>query len=237
MSSELHILAFGAHPDDVELGCSGSLALAVKAGKRVGIVDLTKGELGTRGTAETRLLEAKEGARIIGADFRENLGLADGFFESDEMSLKAVIGAIRRHRPKIVLCNALADRHPDHSRAAALVSRACFLSGLRKIITSDGLPEWRPATVLHYIQDNFMEPQVVIDISEHWATKSAAIAAFKSQFFDPESTEPESPISSKAFLQIQEGRAQMFGRYAGYAFGEGFIANRPLGVASLSLLQ
>ena len=209
-----------AHPDDAELAVSGTIASAIAQGKKVGIVDFTRGELGTRGTPEIRLAESAAATQILGIHARENLGLADGFFQNDRESQLKLIDVIRKYQPDIVLANALEDRHPDHGKGAALAIDACFLSGLRKIET--GLPAWRPQHVYHYIQDRYLKPDIVVDISAHWATKEAAIRAFKSQFFDPNSTEPASYISSPDFLAFVEARAQEMGHKIGVKYGEGF---------------
>lgn len=235
--NKVDILAFAAHPDDVELGCSGTLIKAVVEGKHVGICDLTKGELGTRGSAELRLKEAEAGRQIIGADFRVNLGMADGFFEVNETNKLKIIEIIRACQPEVVLCNALADRHPDHGRGAELQKLACFLSGLRKIETQfegKSQKEWRPKIVLHYGQDVFYTPDILIDISAHWGKKMEAIQAFSSQFYNPESIEPMSSISSKQFLEVVEGRAKTFGRYMSVEFAEGFRTERPVGVSNVT---
>ena len=234
------ILAIGAHPDDVELSCVGTLMKAKSAGQRFGILDLTQGELGTRGSGPLRLEEAAEAARISGASFRVNAGMPDGFFENNESNQRTIIEVVRACQPKIVLCNALRDRHPDHGKGAELAKVACFLSGLRKISTEfkgQAQAAWRPNLVLHYIQDHYMEPDIVVDITAHWNEKMDAIMAFKSQFYDPNSKEPMSSISSKEFIDLQEGKALQSGRYIGATYGEGFVSERPLGVEQLSMLQ
>jgi bacillithiol biosynthesis deacetylase BshB1 len=223
---KLDILVMAAHPDDAELAVSGTIVDAVAKGKKVGIVDFTRGELGTRGTPEIRLAESAEATKILGIQVRENLGLADGFFQNDRESQLKLIEVIRKYQPDIVLANALEDRHPDHGKGAALAIDACFLSGLRKIDT--GLPAWRPKHVYHYIQDRYLEPDFVIDISAHWEKKEAAIRAFKSQFFDPNSTEPASYISSPDFLDFIEARAQEMGHKIGVKYGEGFQSQSPI---------
>ena len=217
---KLDILVMAAHPDDAELAVAGTIVDAIATGKKVGIIDFTRGELGTRGTPEMRLTESVEATKILGIQVRENLGLADGFFQNDKESQLKLIEVIRKYQPDIVLANALEDRHPDHGKGAALAIDACFLSGLRKIET--GLPAWRPKHVYHYIQDRYLEPDFVIDISEHWEKKEAAIRAFKSQFFDPNSTEPASYISSPEFLNFIQARAQEMGHKIGVKYGEGF---------------
>lgn len=229
------ILAFGVHPDDVELSCSGTLLRHIDEGLKVGLVDLTRGELGTRGTAQIRLEEADSAAEIMGAEFRENLMMRDGLFEINEMNLMKVVKAIRKHQPKIVLANAIDDRHPDHGRAAKLVHQACFLAGLRRIETEiDGTLQkaWRPKNVYHYIQDRSLEPDVVVDISGFIDQKMDVIRAFKSQFYDPNSKEPISPISGKDFLNFIIAKSQAFGREAGFAYGEGFTTHKKIGVKS-----
>ncbi|HAQ72035.1 MAG TPA: bacillithiol biosynthesis deacetylase BshB1 [Flavobacteriales bacterium] len=234
---KVNILAIGVHPDDVELSCSGTLIKSVQAGKKVGLLDLTHGELGTRGSGEIRLVEAENARKVIGASFRVNLGLKDGFFENNEAAQMKIIEVIRACQPDIVLCNALRDRHPDHGRSAEMEKVACFLSGLRRIETTwEGVPqkEWRPKQVMHYIQDYFAEPNVVVDISGHWEQKMESILAYSSQFYNPESKDPESPISSKAFLDVLKGRAQNFGRYVNVEVGEGFLVERPVGVQDLN---
>jgi bacillithiol biosynthesis deacetylase BshB1 len=226
---KLDILVMAAHPDDAELAVSGTIVDAVAKGKKVGIVDFTRGELGTRGTPEIRLAESAEATKILGIQVRENLGLADGFFQNDRESQLKLIEVIRKYQPDIVLANALEDRHPDHGKGAALAIDACFLSGLRKINT--GLPAWRPKHVYHYIQDRYLEPDFVIDISAHWEKKEAAIRAFKSQFFDPSSNEPASYISSPDFLDFIEARAQEMGHKIGVKYGEGFQSQSPIQVS------
>ena len=215
---KLDILAFGAHPDDVELGCGGTIAKEVSLGKKVGIVDLTRGELGTRGTAETRDSEAKAAAKILGVDIRENLEFADGFFVNDKQHQLEVIKMIRKYRPNIVLCNAVEDRHIDHGKGSSLVSDACFLSGLLKIETElDGLAQehWRPMVVYHYMQWKNLEPDFTVDISDHIDLKMQSVLAYKTQFYDPSSKEPETPISSKNFTDSVKYRARDLGRLIG----------------------
>ena len=234
---QLDILVFAAHPDDAELGCGGTILVHTKAGKQVGIIDLTRGELGTRGTAETRRQEAAAAAAILGVAVRDNLGFADGFFSNDATHQLAVIAKIRQYRPAIVLCNAPHDRHPDHGKAAQLVADACFLSGLTKIITTNeqGLTQtaWRPQVVYHYIQDTYIKPDFVLDISAVMEQKIAAIQAFKTQFYDPTSTEPATYISDKHFLDRNYGRALDLGKPLGFEYAEGFICRRTMGVRSL----
>lgn len=236
MINKVDILAIGAHPDDVELACCGTLMKSIAEGKKVGICDLTQGELGTRGSGELRLEEAERARAIIGADFRVNLGMADGFFDVNQENKLKIVEVIRACRPDIVLCNALSDRHPDHGRSAELEKVACFLSGLRRIETSyhgQAQEPWRPRLVLHYIQDNFLNPDIVVDVSPFWERKMEAIKAFSSQFYDPKSKEPASSISSKDFMDMVEGRGLNMGRYLFARYGEGYQCERPLGVESV----
>lgn len=237
MKTTLDILAFGAHPDDVELGCGGTLAKEIYSGKSVGIIDLTRGELGTRGTADIRDKEAQTAASILGVTLREGLGFRDGFFKNDETHQLEVIRVLRKHRPKVVLCNAQSDRHPDHGRAAALVHEACFLSGLRKIESLDEgkLQEaWRPIQIYHYMQWNNDPVDFAVDISDFMEKKLEAVRAYASQFYDPNSDEPDTPISSKNFMDSIRHRASDLGRLVGVTFAEGFTTQRQLAVGSLS---
>lgn len=238
---KIDLLAFAAHPDDAELSCSGTLLKHKAFGKKVGIIDLTRGELGSRGTAETRDIEAQHAASILGLDIRENLGMRDGFFINDEKHQLKIIKKIRQYQPEIILVNALHDRHPDHGKGGALVHDAAFLSGLPKIATEiEGMQQkpWRPRLVLQYIQDAYIQPDVVIDISEHWETKMASIKAFKTQFFDPESEEEhQTYISTPEFVHVIEARAREFGKYIGATFAEGFTSKRLLGVENLFQLK
>lgn len=234
---KLDILAFGAHPDDVELGCSATIAKEIALGKKVGIVDLTRGELGTRGSAELRDQEAAKAAEILGVSVRENLGFSDGFFKNDQEHQLAVIRMIRKYQPDIVLCNAVDDRHIDHPKGSKLVSDACFLSGLLKIATSiDGVAQekWRPKQVYHYIQWKNIEPDFVVDVTGYMDKKIASVMAYASQFYDPNSEEPETPITSKNFTDSIEYRAKDLGRLVGVDFAEGFNSERYVGVKSLS---
>lgn len=236
---KLDILAFGAHPDDVELGCGATLAKEVSLGKKVGIVDLTRGELGTRGSAELRDQEAARAADILGVITRDNLNFRDGFFINDEMHQLEVIKRIRKYQPEIVLCNAIQDRHIDHGKGSSLVSDACFLSGLRKIETQyEGQSQtaWRPSRVYHYIQWQNIEPDFVIDVSGFIQKKVDSVLAYSSQFYDPSSKEPESPISSKNFLESVTYRARDLGRLIGKGHGEGFTAERHVAVNHLNQL-
>jgi bacillithiol biosynthesis deacetylase BshB1 len=236
---KLDILAFGAHPDDVELGCAGTILKEIALGKKVGIIDLTRGELGTRGSADLRDEEAAASAQILGVSVRENLRFRDGFFANDEAHQLGVIKMIRKYQPEIVLCNAVDDRHIDHAKGSQLVSDACFLSGLRKIETQlDGQAQqaWRPKLVYHYIQWNDIKPDFVVDISGYTDKKVASILAYNSQFHDPNSNEPESPITSKNFLESLNYRTQDLGRLVGVEHAEGFTVERYLAVNSLDHL-
>ena len=237
MTQQLDILAFGAHPDDVELSCGGTIAKEVSFGKIVGIVDLTRGELGTRGSTNLRDKEAKQAASILEVAIRENLGFRDGFFKNDEVHLLEIIKVLRKYRPKMVLCNAQTDRHIDHGRAASLIHDASFLSGLRKIETViDKTPQtpWRPSQVYHYMQWNNDPCDFVVDISEFIDKKMAAILAYSSQFYDEKSKEPETPISSQQFLDSIQNRAADLGRIIGVDFAEGFTTQRQLAVSQIS---
>jgi bacillithiol biosynthesis deacetylase BshB1 len=234
---KLDILVIAAHPDDAELGCGGTLAKHVSLGHKVGIVDLTRGELGTRGTPQLREEEAMEAAKIQGVSVRDNLGLKDGFFQNDPEHQLAVIRAIRKYRPEIILANAIYDRHIDHGKGASLAFDASFLSGLLKIETVDDQGNkqepWRPKAFYHYIQSQFIEPDFIVDISAFWETKIKAIKAFKSQFFDASSQEPETYISKPGFLKMIEARAIEYGHAIGTQHGEGFTVRRYPGVNSL----
>lgn len=236
LKTKLDILAFGAHPDDVELSCSGTLMKHGTLGYTYGIIDLTSGELGTRGSAQIRMKEAECSREIMGAAVRKNLHLPDGLFEENYDSLMAIVKMIRKYQPKIIFANALADRHPDHGRAAELVARAAFLSGLRKIKTELNDREQiahRPARVFHYIQDRYREPNLVCDISPFMDKKLSCISAFASQFYDPQSGEPETPISSKTFLDSVIAKNQVLGRSIQVEYAEGFEVSHPLGVNNL----
>ena len=233
---KLDILVFAAHPDDVELACSGTVLKHISLGYKVGIVDMTKGELGTRGSAEIRAEESKNASEILGIQVRENLGFRDGLFEIDEAHLLKVIEVIRKYQPDIILANAKSDRHPDHKRAGDLISRANFLSGLVKIET-ENQAAWRAKVVYRYIQDNFIEPDFVIDISGFETKKLEAIKAFKSQFYDANSTEPQTPISKEDFLDFILARAKQFGRPINAEYGEGFTVERYIGVDNLFQLK
>ncbi|MCU0419693.1 MAG: bacillithiol biosynthesis deacetylase BshB1 [Cyclobacteriaceae bacterium] len=235
--TKLDILVLAAHPDDAELGCGGTIAKHVARGYKVGIVDLTAGELGTRGTPEIRQAEATAAAKILNVAARENLGLTDGFFENNKADQRKVIAAIRAYQPTLVLANAVSDRHPDHGRGASLVADACFLAGLAKVETTDGSGKpqmaWRPKAVYHFIQSNLLMPHFVVDVSEHWQQKMEAIRAYKTQFFDPTSREPETFISKPGFLELIESRGKDFGYAIGATYGEGFTVRRLPGVDDL----
>jgi N-acetylglucosamine malate deacetylase 1 len=233
----LDILVIAAHPDDAELGCGGTIAKHGKLGYKVGIVDLTRGELGTRGTPETRKAEATQAALIMGVEVRENLALPDGFYQNTPENQLRLIQVIRKHRPKIVLANAIRDRHIDHGKGACLAYDASFLSGLAKIQTVDenGTVQqpWRPQVVYHFIQSDFIAPDFIVDVTDHWAIKMEAIKAYKTQFFDPGSTEPETYISKPGFLKMVEARGTEFGHAIGTQYGEGFTVRRFPGVKDL----
>lgn len=233
---KLDILAFGAHPDDIELGCGGTIAKEIANGKKVGLIDLTRGELGTRGTAQTRDQEASDAAKILGVTVRENLGFSDGFFVNDKDHQLKIIEILRKYQPDIVLCNAIDDRHIDHGKGSKLVSDACFLSGLLKIETElDGKPQdkWRPNQVYHYLQWKTIEPDFAVDISGYLDIKMASVFAYKTQFYDPNNTEPETPITSKNFTDSISYRASDLGRLIGVKYAEGFTVERYVAVDSL----
>ncbi|RYZ19850.1 MAG: bacillithiol biosynthesis deacetylase BshB1 [Chitinophagaceae bacterium] len=237
---KLDILAIGAHPDDVELGCSGVLIAAARSGKKTGVLDLTEGELGTRGTVETRYQEAADAARIMGLSARENLQLRDGFFVNDEASQRRLITVLRRYRPDIVIGNIMEDRHPDHGRAGQLIYDACFLSGLRQVKTqeADGSEQehWRPCYVLQYLQDRFYEPDFVVDVTEVWEQRMESILAYKTQFHDPNAGGPQTYISSPQFLEAVTARARLLGKRIGVPFAEGFLSKKTVGLRSLDSL-
>lgn len=240
MNKSIDILAFGAHPDDVELSCSGTLLKQKALGNSIGIIDFTRGELGSRGTPEKRDQEAKKSSEILGLDVRENLGLADGFFEENEDTLKLIVSIIRKYKPNIILANAPSDRHPDHGRASQIMRRACFLSGLQKIKTHiDGIEQLphRPKNVYFYIQDRNIGPDFVVDITGYFDKKMECILAFDSQFYSENSVGPKTPISGKEFLQFIESRSREYGRYIHKEFGEGFITEKEcLGIDDLNQL-
>lgn len=235
---KVDILAIGVHPDDVELGCSGTLLRHIHQGKTVGILDLTRGELGTRGNAIIRTQEAMAAAKLIGAKERIQLDLGDGFFSHNRESMVEIIKVIRYFQPTIVLCNARQDRHPDHGRASKLTTDACFFSGLSKIETffrDNAQPQkkWRPKAVYHYTQDRALYPDIVVDVTDFMDKRLEILACFKSQFYDPNSKEHQTPISSKAFWEYTKAQLRVFGRYIGVPFGEGFTVDRPVGVGNL----
>lgn len=236
---KLDILAFAAHPDDVELAASGTLLAHQALGKTIGIIDLTQGELGTRGSATIRAKEAAASSKILQLNARENLGMRDGFFFNDEAHQLKIIEMVRKYQPTIVLCNSEFDRHIDHGRAAQLVHDACFLSGLSKIITHHQGKEqilWRPKSIYHFIQDYHSKPDIIVDITPHFETKMKSIKAFSSQFYDPNSAELQSPISSEDFLHFLESRAREFGRAIGVTYAEGFTVKRTIGTTDLTQL-
>lgn len=233
---KLDILAFAAHPDDIELSASGTLMKHITEGKKVGIVDLTQGELGSRGTIETRYEEAKNSSTIMGIDVRVNLKMADGFFEINQENKILIIEQIRRFQPAIVLANAISDRHPDHGRASKLVSEACFLSGLVKIETiweGNSQTFYRPKAVYHYIQDHYIKPDFVVDVTEFFDRKISAIEAYKTQFYDPNSKEPHTPISGEEFYDFLKGRMLQMGRAIGVKYAEGFTVERTIGIKNM----
>lgn len=236
---KLDILAIGVHPDDVELGCGGILLKHAMKGQRIGILDLTQGELGTRGTIETRYEEAAEAGKILKASIRENLKMRDGFFKNDEGHQLQLIEAIRKFRPNIIIGNSLDDRHPDHGRAGNLISDACFLSGLRKVETQfEGKPQeaWRPKSVFHYIQDVFREPDIIVDITETFEEKMASVLSYKTQFLAAGSNDPMTYISQSGFLDKVKARATEMGQRIGVKFGEGLNCSKRLGVTDLDQL-
>ena len=234
---KLDILAIGAHPDDVELGCGATIAKEVSRGKKVGIIDLTRGELGTRGTVQTRDSESAEASKILGVAFRHNMDFADGFFINDKAHQLELIKMIRQYQPEIILCNAIEDRHIDHAKGSSLVSDACFLSGLIKIETKDVKNNlqnaWRPKHVYHYMQWKNLQPDVVVDVTGFMTIKMSAVMAYKTQFYDPNSDAPETPISSKNLTDSIDYRARDLGRLIGVEHGEGFTVERYVAVNSL----
>lgn len=230
---KLDVLVFASHPDDAEMSCGGTLIKLIAEGKKVGIVDLTRGELGTRGSAEIRDAEAKASAQVMGLHARHNLGFRDGFFGHDEAHLTDVVRQIRRFQPALILANAPSDRHPDHGKASRLVRDACFLSGLRRIQTKwegEAQQEWRPTQCFYYIQDYRLTPSFVVDITPYYGHRLRAIQCFASQFYNPQSDEPESYISSEVFWKFLESRSRDVGHLVGVEFGEGFISDTPLKV-------
>ena len=237
---KLDLLAIGSHPDDVELGCSGTLIKEIKRGKKVGIIDLTQGELGTRGTITTRYQEAADAARIMGIDVRENLKMRDGFFKNDEEHQMQLIKILRKYQPEIVIGNILEDRHPDHGRGGWLIYDACFFSGLIQVKTFDEngrhQEKWRPKMLLHFIQDRFYEPNFIIDISEVWEQRMEAIKAYKTQFYNPQSNEPQTYLSSPDFIEALTARARLLGKRIGVRYGEGFLSKKSIGLDNLDSL-
>ena len=234
------ILAIGVHPDDVELGCAGTLLRQIELGNSIVIADLTEGDLGTRGSNVIRRRESDMAAKILGISDRQNLKMRDGFFRVDEEHILSVVSLIRKYKPRIVLCNAIEDRHPDHGRAAELISQACFYSGLRKIETKEGgkvQHAWRPVHIYHYVQFKYLRPDFLVDITPYYDTKMKAVKAYKSQFYDPKSDEPETMISSKAFLDFLDARMIEFGRIIGVRYAEGFTVKRIPAVEDLNHLK
>jgi N-acetylglucosamine malate deacetylase 1 len=233
---KFNILAFGVHPDDVELGCAGTLLAAIDQGKKVGIIDLTRGELGTRGTAETRDAESAAAAKVLGVHARENLEMADGFFQHSQENILKIVRVIRKYSPDIVVCNAPEDRHPDHGRSSKLVSDAAFLSGLRKIETTDengnAQEASRPKYVFHYIQDRYLEPDFVFDISAYHDKKRESIQCYATQFYNPELDEPTTYISSPEFLETITARERILGKRIGVSYAEGFLTDKIIGINS-----
>lgn len=238
---KLDLLVMTVHPDDAELGAGGTIAKYVAEGKKVGIIDLTRGELGTRGTAETRAAEAAEAARILGVAIRENLGLRDGFFQNDEESQRTIIRAIRKYQPEIIITNALDDRHPDHGRASKLVNDAIFLAGLRRIETEeDGLSQeaFRPRLQLQLIQDKYIQPDILLDVTDYWDIKERSILAYKTQFNAQDDDDgPQTYISTPDFMKYTRGRGRELGRNIQVSFAEGFTARKILGVNDLFELK
>jgi len=237
---KLDILVIAAHPDDAEISCGGTIAKHVSLGFKVGVVDLTRGELGTRGTAAIRDQEAADSSKILGLSVRENLGLRDGFFENSEEDQLKVVKAIRKYQPEIVLTNAIYDRHPDHGRASDLVYESCFLSGLTKVETQEnGKPQvaWRPKSVYYFIQSQYIQPNFVIDVSDFWEKKLESLRAYRSQFYDPQSKEPETFISNPGFLKLIEARGHEMGYAIGAKYGEGYTVKNLIGVDSLFHLK
>lgn len=233
---QVDILAFGAHPDDVELSAAGTILSHVRQGKKVAVVDLTEGELGSRGTVETRYSEAAAASDILGLSARVNLQMADGFFEHNEANLKKIVEQIRHFKPEIVFANAIQDRHPDHPKGSKLVSEACFLAGLRKIETNwngEKQEAYRPKAVYHYIQDRYSRPDFVVDVTDFVEDKFSSIKAYKTQFYDPDSKEPQTPISGEEFFEFLRGRMAEYGRQIGVKYGEGFTVERLIGVKDI----
>lgn len=235
---KLDILVIASHPDDAELGAGGTIINEVNSGKKVGVLDLTRGEMGTRGTPETRAQEAEAARQILGLSSRDNVGLPDGFLENIRAYQMQIIPFIRRYQPEIVLANAIHDRHPDHAKGAKLIADSCFLSGLRAIETKDKNGEiqqaWRPKSVYHFVQDRYIEPHFVVDVSETWEKKMEAVKAYRTQFDSPaDSKEPQTAISTPDFIYFLEARAREYGRSIGVKFGEGFTSESPVGIKSV----
>lgn len=233
---KLDLLVIAAHPDDAELGCGGTIAKHLAAGKKVGIVDLTRGELGTRGTPAIRDAEATEAAKILGLTVRENLGLADGFFQNTKSDQLKIVEAVRKYQPEIVLANAVQDRHPDHGRASQVIYDACFLAGLPKVeTTSEGKTQtaWRPKAIYHFVQSWSLTPDFIVDVTDFWDIKMKSVMAYKSQFHDPNSKEPSTFISSPQFLRLVEARAIEYGQIIGVQYAEGYTVRKAVGVNSL----
>ena len=237
---KLDILAIGSHPDDVELGCSGTLIKEIQRGKKAGVIDLTQGELGTRGTIETRYQEAADAAKIMGLSGRENLKMRDGFFRNDEEHQLQLIKVLRKYQPEIVIGNILEDRHPDHGRAGWLIYDACFFSGLRQIKTfdDDGQEQerWRPKMLLHYIQDRFYEPDIIVDISDVWEQRMESIKAYRTQFIADGSSDPQTYISSPEFIEGLSARARLLGKRIGVKYAEGFLSKKSIGIKNFDAL-
>jgi len=233
---KLDILGIGVHPDDVELGCAGTMLKHIDMGYKVGICDLTKGQLGTKGTPELRLQEAEAARQLMGAEVRVNLGMEDGWFTHDKEHILKIAAVVRKYQPDIVLANAKSDRHPDHGRAAKLIEEACFYSGLKAIELEDGgelLEPWRPRAVYHYVQDRHLAPDFVVDITPYMDKKIDCVMAFSSQFYNPNDTGPETPISSKLFLDVLKAKQRVYGRDINVEFAEAFCVNRHIGVKDL----
>ncbi|RYE34713.1 MAG: bacillithiol biosynthesis deacetylase BshB1 [Sphingobacteriaceae bacterium] len=235
---KLDILVLPAHPDDAELYCSGTIAKHIALGKKVGVADLTRGELGTRGTVEIRQEEANRAAKLLNLSVRDNVGLRDGYLENDEANQQEVIKIIRKYQPEIIIASAVSDRHPDHAKSAELVEHAGFYAGLSKIktVSNDGLEQqaWRPKLILNFIQDTHLKPDILIDITEYWEQKIASIREYKSQFYNPDwADEPQTYISSPAFLEVAEARAREFGRAIQVKYAEGYTSKRLFGVNNL----
>lgn len=240
MAVKLDIMAIGAHPDDVEISAGATVAKSVALGQKVGIVDLTRGELGSRGSAELREIESSNASTVLGLTVRENLGMADGFFQYNEENLRSIITAIRKYQPEIILCTAPSDRHPDHGRSSKLIQDACFYAGLLRIETVSGNESqkpWRPKAVYSYIQDHYLKPDFVIDVTSFWEKKIEALKCYSSQFYSGDDKQPITPISGSEFFDYLYGRALHMGRPAGFILGEGFIAHRTPGVEHLLALK